>query len=61
MTRMATTYLHEDVEDLLNYGSTYHEIIERSGFSNWDAMHKSFKRRGRQDLIDAMREKKAKV
>lgn len=61
MSRMATTYLHEDLEDLLSYGSTYNEILERGGFSNWGTMYRSLKRRERYDLIAALKEKKAQV
>lgn len=61
MSRMATTYLHEDLEDLLSYGSTYNEIMERSGFHDWSTMLRSLKSRNRQDLIDAIREKRALV
>ena len=58
MSRMATTYLHEDIEDLLSFGSTYNEILERGGFSTWDAMYRSLKRRERYDLIEQLRAKK---
>ena len=59
MSAQATTFLHEDIQDLLEFGATYNEIITRSGFYDWSTMHRSLKRRGRQDLIDAIREKKA--
>lgn len=59
MARQATDYLHEDIEDLLKFGATYKEILERGGYSSWNVMYKSLKRRGRFDLIDALREKKA--
>jgi hypothetical protein len=58
MNRMATTYLHEDLEDLLSFGSTYSEILERGGFSDWRSMRRSLKSRDRWDLIEQLREKK---
>lgn len=58
MSRMATTYLHEDLEDLLKFGATYEEILERGGFSDWGSMYRSLKRRERWDLIEKLREKK---
>lgn len=56
--KQATDFLHEDIEDLLSLGATYNEILERGGYSCWNTMYKSLKRRGRFDLIDALREKK---
>lgn len=61
MSRQATDFLHEDIEDLLNLGATYKEIIDRGGYSNWNNMYKSLKRRGRTDLIERMRAQKVKV
>jgi hypothetical protein len=61
MLKQATDFLHEDIEDLLNYGATYSEIIERGGYANWGNLYKSLKRRGRTDLIDRLREQKVKV
>ena len=58
MRRQATDFLHEDIEDLLRFGATYAEIIERGGYCDWNTMQKSFKRRGRTDLLEAMRAKK---
>lgn len=57
-SRMATDFLHEDIEDLLRLGATYKEILNRGGYSSWNVMYMSLKRRGRFDLIDALREKK---
>ena len=61
MLKQATDFLHEDIEDLLNLGATYGEILERGGFANWNNMYKSLKRRGRTDLIERMRAQKVKV
>jgi len=61
MRKQATDFLHEDIEDLLKFGATYHEIIERSGYCDWNTMMKSLKRRGRTDLLDAMKAKKVQV
>lgn len=61
MKRLATDFLHEDIEDLLKFGATYNEIIDRSGYCDWNTMMKSLKRRGRIDLLDAMKAKKVQV
>jgi hypothetical protein len=61
MTRQATDYLHEDVEDLLNFGATFNEIIERGGYSTWGSMRRSLQRRGRTDLLERLKEKKVQV
>lgn len=53
-----TTEHHEDIEDLLSFGATFKEIIERGPFSSWDAMHRSLKRRERFDLIEKLKEKR---
>lgn len=52
-----TTELHEDIEDLLRFGATFTEIIARGGFSSWASLRASLKRRGRDDLLDAMQRK----
>lgn len=57
----STTYKHEDVEDLLEFGATLNEILDRGGYASWDTLHRSLKRRERFDLIDALKEKKVKV
>lgn len=61
MSIQITADRHEDVEDLLEFGATYNEIMERSGFHDWSTMLRSLKSRNRQDLIDAIREKRALV
>jgi hypothetical protein len=61
MLKQATDFLHEDIEDLLNLGATYNEIINRGGYADWNNMYKSLKRRGRTDLIERMRAQKVKV
>lgn len=61
MTRQATDFLHEDIEDLIRLGATYAEIIARGGYADWNTLSKSLKRRGRDDLLDKMREKRVKV
>lgn len=60
-SRQITDYAHEDVEDLLRFGATYKELLTRTGYSSRDALYRSLKRRGRQDLIDAIRAKKVAV
>lgn len=57
----ATTYAHEDLEDLLSFGATFQEILERGPYSSWNAMYRGLKRRGREDLIEQLRQKKAAV
>lgn len=52
---------HEDIEDLIGFGATYEEIIARGGFSCWNDMQKSLKRRDRGDLIEAIQLKKVKA
>jgi len=61
MKTLATTYLHEDIEDLLNFGATYHEILSRGGFSSWNKLQVSLKRRGRTDLLDRLYERKKQL
>jgi hypothetical protein len=56
-----TTELHEDIEDLLKFGATFEEIVQRSGFSNWDRMRRSLKSRDRDDLIRQMQTKRGDV
>ena len=60
-SRQRTDDAHEDLEDLLRFGATYSEIMERGPFASWDTLRKSLKRRGRDDLLDAMRLKKEMV
>ena len=56
-----TTELHEDLEDLIRFGATFHEIIQRSGYSSWDQMRKSLNKRGRTDLLEKLRTKRGDV
>lgn len=56
-----TTEHHEDIEDLLRFGATYKEILDRGPFASWDTMRRSLKRRGREDLIEKLVEKKGRV
>lgn len=58
MSIQATDYLHEDIEDLLKLGATWNEILDRGGYSCWNTMMKSLKRRGRDDLLEQLRAKK---
>lgn len=50
-----TTELHEDIEDLLKFGASFQEIIQRSGYSSWERMRRSLKSRGRDDLIEKLK------
>lgn len=47
-------YRIEDVEDLLDFGEKFTDIIFRAGYASWDSLHKSLKRRDRYDLIEKM-------
>jgi len=58
LTMQRTTELHEDIEDLIKYGATFEEIVERSGFSGWETMRGSLHRRGRTDLLEKLRLKR---
>ena len=53
-----TDYKHEDLEDLLRFGASFEEIMERGGFASWSGMVRSLRRRGREDLIDKLWHKK---
>lgn len=61
LSRQRTDDAHEDLEDLIRFGATYAEIMERGPFASWDSLTKSLKRRGRHDLLDAMRQKKEMI
>lgn len=61
LMKQRTDNAHEDLEDLIRFGATYSEIMERGPFASWDSLTKSLKRRGREDLLDAMRQKKEMI
>lgn len=49
---------HEDVEDLLNFGASIAEIIERSGYKGgWAGLRTSLRNAGRDDLLDKLKVK----
>lgn len=56
-----TTELHEDIEDMIRFGATFEEIVQRSGYSNWDKLRASLNRRGRTDLLEKLRTKRGDV
>jgi len=56
-----TTELHEDVEDMIKFGATFHEIVQRSGYSSWAQLRGSLRRRGRTDLLEKLRTKRGDV
>lgn len=56
-----TTERHEDIEDLIRFGATFEEIVERGGFSSWDTLRRSLKRRGREDILEKLYEKKNRL
>lgn len=49
---------HEDLEDLIRFGATFEEIMERGGYASWGGMVRSLKVRGRDDLIAKLWHKK---
>lgn len=53
--------LHEDVEDMIRYGATFEEIVQRSGYSTWHGLRASLKGRGRTDLLEKLRTKRGDV
>lgn len=61
LKRLATDYLHEDIEDLLRFGATFHEIIQRGGYSSWNTLKQSLHRRGRTDLLEQLKERRKQV
>lgn len=61
LKKLATDYLHEDIEDLLRFGATFHEIIQRGGYSSWSTLSQSLRRRGRTDLLDKLKERRKQV
>jgi len=48
---------HEDVEDLLNFGASIAEVIERSGYKGWAGLRTSLQRAGRDDLLEKLKVK----
>jgi hypothetical protein len=56
-----TTELHEDIEDLINYGATFEEIVQRSGYVSWERMRNSLTKRGRFDVLEKLRLKRGDV
>lgn len=61
MSVQRTTELHEDVEDMIRFGATFQEIVQRSGFKNWTQLRESLNRRGRVDLLEKLRTKRGDV
>jgi hypothetical protein len=61
LQKQRTDNLHEDIEDLLRFGATFEEILNRGGFSTWKSMKSSLKRRERFDLIEKLELKKENV
>lgn len=51
-------YRMEDIEDLLNFGATFEEIIERSAYNSWEYMRRALRCADRLDLLERMKEKK---
>lgn len=58
LSKQRTTELHEDIADMIRFGSSFSEIVERSGYASWESMRKSLTRRGRTDLLEVMRKKR---
>lgn len=51
----------EDVEDLLSFGATLNEIVERSAYKNWESMQEALRKAGRIDLVETLKAKLADV
>jgi hypothetical protein len=47
----------EDIEDLLRFGATFQEVMERSGFNTWNNMRNALRRKGKDRLIDTLKKK----
>lgn len=45
----------EDIEDLMRFGATYHEIMERGAYKSVDSLRRALKRSGREDLWDRLK------
>ena len=50
---------HDDIEDLIEFGVAFKEIVERSSYANWFQMRRSLKKGDRQDLIDKLEARRA--
>lgn len=61
LTAQRTTELHEDVEDLLQFGATLAELVERAGFSSLKRLKESLRRRDRDDLLAKIEERQDKA
>jgi hypothetical protein len=53
-----TTELHEDIEDMIRFGATFEEIVQRSGYASWERMRTSLRKRGREDILEKLRLKR---
>jgi hypothetical protein len=47
----------EDIEDLLRFGATLNEIVERSAYKNWESMREALVKAGRDDLLELLKAK----
>ena len=50
---------HEDVADLLRFGATFNEIVERSGYTCWETLSRSLRAAGKLELLEAVRLKRS--
>lgn len=48
----------EDLEELLDFGERWEQVIERSAWDNWKNMRYALKKHGRDDLIERMDQRK---
>lgn len=49
----------EDIEDLIRFGSSFSEIMERGSFNTWNNMRNALRIKGRHDLIEILKRKQA--
>jgi len=48
---------HEDIEDLLRFGATLNEVVQRAGYSSLTRLKRSLKHRNRTDLLEQIEAK----
>lgn len=52
---------HEDIEDLIRFGATFEEIVQRSRYANWLSLSRSLREAGRSDLLEKLRRKRGLI
>jgi hypothetical protein len=61
MRKQRTTELHEDIEDLLKFGATFEEIVQRGGYATYKLMKASLRKRDRHDLIEKLEQRRGEI